>query len=526
PDVLFARVAAGGTTAWYLRDNINSVRQVVSPTGTVLDAVTYDSFGNILSETNPANGDRFKYTGREYDAELGIYYYRARYYDPATGRFLGEDPLGFAAGDANFYRYVGNQPTGRIDPMGLDWSDRVAGWIGVDNVRSWDNVLGDYRTGWFAQGSNYFAGYSDSLSFGLTSYFRQGLGYDSVVDYSGGAYLGGQVTGMGHSFLLGYGAAGRVPQTGIWAYRAAQGYTVAGSVYGVGHSSYVLATDPQNFGFTDALGFVPLGGYVTSKGLTAARMWWQSRPFAPANVVRCFPPDTLVSTEAGLRPIAQVEAGERVWAYDFQAGVWRLCVVECRHDAEYDGPLVTLDVGVGEVTATAYHPFWVVEGQDLESRPALRHVDVSEDRDEALPGRWVNSHDLREGDVVFLRDRGPVTVRRVWQRSERTPVCNLTVQGLHTFAVGEMQILVHNMSGTSGQPPLRSIHPDSSLSRASLDFWGRKSTPEIIDSLRPGQAEALRVYPDGRIANGNTRIKILRERGVDVDALPREIHNP
>jgi hypothetical protein len=65
----------------------------------------------------------------------------------------------------------------------------------------------------------------------------------------------------------------------------------------------------------------------------------------------------------------------------------------------------------------------------------------------------VNSHDLREGDVIFLRDRGPVTVRRVTQRHERTPVCNLTVQGLHTFAVGEMQILVHNNSGTSGQPP-------------------------------------------------------------------------
>jgi YD repeat-containing protein len=79
PDVLFPRVAANGATAWYLRDNINSVRQVVGPTGAVLDAIIYDSFGNVLAETNPASGDRFKYTGREYDADLGIYYYRARY---------------------------------------------------------------------------------------------------------------------------------------------------------------------------------------------------------------------------------------------------------------------------------------------------------------------------------------------------------------------------------------------------------------------------------------------------------------
>src|SRR5207253_2517421 len=73
-------------------------------------------------------------------------------------------------------------------------------------------------------------------------------------------------------------------------------------------------------------------------------------------LVNCFPPATLVATEAGLRPIAQVEPGERVWAYDFQGGVWRLCEVEYRHDANYDGPLVTIDIGVGEVTTTAYHP--------------------------------------------------------------------------------------------------------------------------------------------------------------------------
>jgi RHS repeat-associated protein len=121
PDVLFGRVAAGGTAAWYLRDNVNSVRQVVGTSGAVLDAVTYDSFGNVLAETNPSAGDRFKYTGREYDAELGIYYYRARYYDPATGRFLGEDPKGFAAGDSNLYRYVGNTPTTLTDPSGMVW---------------------------------------------------------------------------------------------------------------------------------------------------------------------------------------------------------------------------------------------------------------------------------------------------------------------------------------------------------------------------------------------------------------------
>jgi RHS repeat-associated protein len=51
--------------------------------------------------------------------EFGYYYYRARYYDPLSGRFNTADPLGYMAGDANLYRYTGNKPTGYTDPLGL-----------------------------------------------------------------------------------------------------------------------------------------------------------------------------------------------------------------------------------------------------------------------------------------------------------------------------------------------------------------------------------------------------------------------
>jgi hypothetical protein len=174
--------------------------------------------------------------------------------------------------------------------------------------------------------------------------------------------------------------------------------------------------------------------------------------------INCFPPDTLVATETGLRRIGDVEAGERVWGFDFQAGEWRLCVVEARHDAFFTGPLVTLESDAGEVTATALHPFWVVAGPDLENRPAPRHIDADADRGGSLAGRWVNSDDLREGDVLFLRGAGLVTVRRVRQRPEwMTPVCNLTVQGLHTFAVGEMQALVHNISGSGANDVIEEV---------------------------------------------------------------------
>ena len=58
------------------------------------------------------------YAAREYDSETGLYYNRARYYDPTAGRFLSEDPLGYAAGDTNLYRYAFNSPTHFTDPSG------------------------------------------------------------------------------------------------------------------------------------------------------------------------------------------------------------------------------------------------------------------------------------------------------------------------------------------------------------------------------------------------------------------------
>jgi RHS repeat-associated protein len=104
---------------WALADNQGTVRDVVDSTGTVVNHVTYDSFGGITSQSNPTASMRFGYTGREFDEETGQYYYRARYYDAAVGEFISEDPIGFNGGDANLYRYVGNSPINRIDPSGL-----------------------------------------------------------------------------------------------------------------------------------------------------------------------------------------------------------------------------------------------------------------------------------------------------------------------------------------------------------------------------------------------------------------------
>jgi hypothetical protein len=72
-------------------------------------------------------------------------------------------------------------------------------------------------------------------------------------------------------------------------------------------------------------------------------------------------------------------------------------------------------------------------------------------------------------------------------------------------------------------PPLKQLHADSCLIGSKLDKYGKLSDEELIDSLKPGQQGSLKVRPDGTIAEGHLRVKILRDRGVDVDSLPREI---
>lgn len=82
----------------------------------MVESRTYDGFGNLIAGSR---SDRYGRVGREWDAELGLQYNRARMYDPSSGRWLSEDPAGFAAGDANLHRYVGNDAAGATDPSGL-----------------------------------------------------------------------------------------------------------------------------------------------------------------------------------------------------------------------------------------------------------------------------------------------------------------------------------------------------------------------------------------------------------------------
>jgi RHS repeat-associated protein len=123
-------------TYWYHYDGLGSVVALSDSTGAIVEKYTYTPFGKTTIHSPGLNGiwgdgdddstltasdydNPYMFTGRRYDDETGLYYYRARMYNPEIGRFLQPDPIGYADG-MNMYAYVGNNPLNWIDPFGLE----------------------------------------------------------------------------------------------------------------------------------------------------------------------------------------------------------------------------------------------------------------------------------------------------------------------------------------------------------------------------------------------------------------------
>jgi RHS repeat-associated protein len=129
--------------SYFLSDHLGSTTALTDATGTVVETLSYDSFGNSAGSART----RYTYTGREQDPDTGLLYYRARFYDPELGRFISEDPIGLKGG-INLFAYVGNNPAAFTDPTGFCAQNDSEEPCNAPS--NWNRKLGDFRKigGW------------------------------------------------------------------------------------------------------------------------------------------------------------------------------------------------------------------------------------------------------------------------------------------------------------------------------------------------------------------------------------------
>ncbi len=182
----------GSTTYYYHYDGLGSVTDITNASGTSIENYTYDVYGlpSINTPTGPVTasvvGNRYLFTGREWDAETGTYHYRRRYYDPSIGRFLSRDPIGYAD-SLNPYTYTRNNPINYTDPMGLLTIPGV-GWVDVGEG-SGQSAL-DYWANQAAQTDNPFLGGFYNLMGGFAALWTPCTSDKTATTLATGAGIG------------------------------------------------------------------------------------------------------------------------------------------------------------------------------------------------------------------------------------------------------------------------------------------------------------------------------------------------
>ena len=227
---------SAGVNLFFHADGLGSITKITNSAQTVVGSTTYNSFGTA---TRTGVATVYGYTGRELDSETGLLYFRARYLNPETGRFLSRDPIGFAGGDVVLNNYVGGNPINFIDPSGLDaigtlgFGGTIALGVGTYGFGLSGGIsVGFSKTGQFViQGQIYSM---DTVYGGFIGMGVQGGGTYSVSDTKSGfdkallsmksvgvgCYGGGELQLATDSNSIGLGGGGGRVDGGFGAYYA------------------------------------------------------------------------------------------------------------------------------------------------------------------------------------------------------------------------------------------------------------------------------------------------------------------
>lgn len=302
---------------------------------------------------------------------MGAYHYKARTYSPTLGRFLQTDPIGFAGG-SNFYAYVGNDPLNWIDSLGLD-GERDEREIEVTRSRyPRQFILSGIPHGWFG-----------------------GVNLSSTADPTTPGGIAIVVTGICDS---------RCQTARMDAY------------YRSGKSSELFMEGGRYI----AEGVIyELSGLWLLKGTG----WVLGRLAASCG---CFVEGTLVATPDGLRPIEDIDVGDKVLGWHPETGA-------------------TAPETVTALIRPGPKEIWHLQARDANGE--IETFDVTDDHPWFIEGAgWVETQNLRAGQHIETADDRGLLILRVTRTTRVERTYNLTVSGPHTFLVGEDGAVVHNCS--------------------------------------------------------------------------------
>ncbi len=258
-------------------DGLGSTRQLTNAAGAIEDAYVYDAFGNLIE-----GGERFEnsylFAGEQRDSEVGLDYLRARYYNPAIGRFISVDPYEGTLSDPfslHDYQYAHANPVVNIDPSGYITIQELGAGIGISGILSGLGITTLGAAGVLIGGGSlvdaaakydqFLAGFADIATFGVSSRLRQRL-YGGVATqnhrglfFNLGRFMGG---------VAGFSAGLAAPTTWggtTWGQKALLGYDLFGS----GLASYSSTRKFQEGEGTawDLLAYLPLLTYASGLGL-------------------------------------------------------------------------------------------------------------------------------------------------------------------------------------------------------------------------------------------------------------------
>jgi RHS repeat-associated protein len=191
PNFPFTDHTGGATNTYFaLTDHLGTVHAFADATGDIVESYKFDAWGNVLgvfdSNGQPisesALGNRYLFQGREYSWATRLYYFRARWYDPVTGRWLSKDPIGISGG-LNQYMAFDNNPVMLRDPFGLCTDENSRDMRFLNSLgKTWQ--LGVSSVGGAGTGGNVSSGLAVSLS------WLHGLQIGGYGAYGGGGHLG------------------------------------------------------------------------------------------------------------------------------------------------------------------------------------------------------------------------------------------------------------------------------------------------------------------------------------------------